>query len=55
MLLYLSPTGKLDLIEKYGSGIKRVINYFKEAKLPSPIFQNQVNGFLVIVYANKIG
>ncbi len=38
------------LIEKYGSGIKRIVNYFIESGLPKPTFQNQSNGFLVTVY-----
>lgn len=40
----------MGLIEKYGSGIQRIINYFKEADLPLPVFQNQSNGFLVTVF-----
>lgn len=38
-------------IEKYGSGIGRIINYFKEANLPVPTFENHSGGFLVTVYA----
>ena len=41
----------MGLIEKYGSGIQRIINYFKEAKLPKPTFKNQSNGFVVTVFA----
>jgi ATP-dependent DNA helicase RecG len=36
-------------IEKYGSG--RIINYFKEANLPLPAFENHSGGFLVTVFA----
>ena len=42
----------MGLIEKYGSGIKRIMSYFSEAGLPKPTFQNQSNGFLVTVLAN---
>jgi ATP-dependent DNA helicase RecG len=46
-------------IEKYGSGIGRIINYFKEANLPLPTFrltqgsafENHSGGFLVTVFA----
>src|SRR5690606_36386391 len=41
----------LGWIEKYGSGIGRIINYFKEANLPLPIFENHSSGFLVTVFA----
>ncbi len=43
----------MGLIEKYGSGIKRIINYCSEAGLPKPNFQNQSNGFLVKIYGKK--
>ncbi|MBW6481546.1 MAG: putative DNA binding domain-containing protein [Vicingaceae bacterium] len=43
----------MGLIEKYGSGILRIINYFKEAKLPKPTFKNQSNGFVVTVFAKN--
>ena len=48
----------LGLIEKYGSGIQRIINYLKEAKLPSPEFQNISDGFMVTIYSglfSKLG
>ncbi len=41
----------LGLIEKYGSGIQRIINYFKEEQLPAPEFQNISDGFMVTVFA----
>jgi len=41
----------LGWIEKYGSGIGRIINYFKEAKLPAPQFESHSGGFLVTVFA----
>lgn len=40
----------VGIIEKYGSGIQRVVNYFKEAKLPNPAFENISDGFQVVVY-----
>lgn len=48
----------LGLIEKYGSGIQRIINYFKEEELPAPEFQNISDGFMVTVFAgtsSKLG
>ncbi len=41
----------LGLIEKYGSGIQRIINYLKEEQLPAPEFQNISDGFMVTVFA----
>ena len=41
----------MGLIEKYGSGIRRVINTFKEAQLPLPVFQNISDGFMVTVFS----
>ena len=41
----------IGLIEKYGSGIRRVITYFEESKLPQPVFRNISDGFLVTVFA----
>ncbi|GAF97446.1 unnamed protein product, partial [marine sediment metagenome] len=38
------------IIEKYGSGIKRVIETFKEYNLPQPIFQEIQDGFMVKVF-----
>lgn len=43
----------LGLIEKYGSGIQRIINYFKEEQLPTPEFQNISDGFMVTVYSGS--
>jgi len=45
----------IGLIEKYGSGIQRIINYFKEDQLPVPKFQNISDGFMVTVYSDKLG
>jgi ATP-dependent DNA helicase RecG len=45
----------LGLIEKYGSGIGRIINYFKEENLPSPEFRLQSGGFLVTVFMPETG
>lgn len=41
----------LGLIEKYGSGIRRIIEYFDGADLPMPDFRNISDGFMVTVYA----
>ena len=40
-------------IEKYGSGIGRIRNYFKEASLPEPKFGNISNGFQVTVFSQE--
>ncbi len=42
-------TKNIGIIEKYGSGIQRIINYFKQEALPTPIFENISEGFQVIV------
>lgn len=44
----------LGLIEKYGSGIQRVLNYFKQENREMPAFQNISGGFMVTVYAEKV-
>ena len=43
----------LGLIEKYGSGIKRIVDYFTEENLPSPEFKNISDGFMVTVFSGK--
>lgn len=43
----------IGLIEKYGSGIRRIVEYFKDAQLPSPEFRNISDGFMVTVFAHK--
>lgn len=45
----------MGLIEKYGSGIQRVIRGFTNAALPLPLFQNISDGFMVTVYQEKVG
>jgi ATP-dependent DNA helicase RecG len=45
---------ELGLIEKYGSGIQRIINYFKEENLPLPEFKNISDGFQVTVFAAEV-
>ena len=40
----------LGLIEKYGSGIRRVIEYFERANLPQPEFTNISDGFMVTFF-----
>jgi len=44
----------IGLIEKYGSGIRRVIEHFDEANLPRPEFRNISEGFMVTVFASNI-
>jgi len=41
----------LGLIEKYGSGIRRIIDYFRRANLPQPGFRNISDGFMVTAFA----
>jgi len=38
------------LIEKYGSGIKRILNAFKAYGLPGPEFEETSGGFMVTAY-----
>ncbi|MBX2926551.1 MAG: putative DNA binding domain-containing protein [Saprospiraceae bacterium] len=40
----------LGLIEKYGSGIHRILYALEEAGLPMPTFQNISDGFMVTIY-----
>ncbi|MCB0807504.1 MAG: putative DNA binding domain-containing protein, partial [Bacteroidales bacterium] len=40
----------IGLIEKYGTGIQRVINLLREARLPAPEFRNISDGFQVTVF-----
>lgn len=41
----------IGFIEKYGSGIRRILQYFKDAVLPSPEFANISGGFMVTVFS----
>ena len=43
----------IGIIEKYGTGIKRIINYCLEAGLPQPSFTNISDGFMVTVYSSQ--
>jgi ATP-dependent DNA helicase RecG len=43
----------LGHIEKYGSGIKRIISLFENENLPVPEFKNISGGFLVTVFNDK--
>ncbi len=40
----------IGLIEKYGSGIQRIMKYFLDSKLPVPEFRNISEGFMVTVF-----
>lgn len=40
----------LGLIEKYGSGIRRIVDYFKAENLPVPEFRNISEGFMVTIF-----
>ncbi len=39
-----------NIIEKYGSGVKRVISIFKDCNLREPLFETTMGGILVTVY-----
>ena len=41
------------LIEKYGSGIKRILNAFNSYNLPAPEFKEMSGGFMVTAYNKK--
>lgn len=43
----------MGMIEKYGSGIRRIIDQFHEMKLQSPNFENLGAGFLVTAHGVK--
>ena len=43
----------MQLIEKYGSGIRRICDYFKEAGLPEPVFEIISEGFQVTVFGDE--
>jgi ATP-dependent DNA helicase RecG len=43
----------MRLIEKYGSGIGRIVDYFKQEGLPMPDFRNSSEGFQVTVYGKE--
>ena len=38
----------VELIERYGSGIQRIMDACRKADLPSPTFEEKFGGFLVI-------
>ena len=46
---------EIGLVEKYGSGIGRIIQGFKDYGLPEPKFQEISDGFMVTVYAASAG
>ncbi|MDR2149051.1 MAG: putative DNA binding domain-containing protein [Tannerella sp.] len=41
---------EIDWIERYGTGIRRIRDYFREYGSPEPVFENFQHGFRVIVY-----
>ena len=44
----------VGLIEKYGSGIRRIVEYFAEAQLPHPEFRNISDGFMVTIFVSPM-
>ena len=51
-LWQLIATGESESVEKYGSGIKRVLEAFSKYNLQRPIFEEIQNGFKVMVSKN---
>ena len=43
----------MRLIEKYGSGIRRIIKYCEDYNLPSPTFKEISGGFMVTLFLHK--
>ena len=43
----------LGLIEKYGSGIRRIVDYFKVENLSVPEFRNISDGFMVTIFGKQ--
>ena len=43
----------LGLIEKYGSGIQRIVEYLNRWELPQPEFRNISDGFMVTIFSNQ--
>ena len=43
----------IGLIEKYGSGIQRIIKYFLESQLPAPDFRNISDGFMITIFTGE--
>lgn len=46
---------EVGLVEKYGSGIRRIVEGFVEYGLPAPKFQEISDGFMVTVYNGQVG
>lgn len=44
----------LGIIEKYGSGIRRILDYFREEKLKLPVLGNISDGFMVTVFGDRV-
>ena len=45
---------EMGMIEKYGSGIRRIFSSFEQEKLPDPQFCNISDGFMVTVFCERI-
>ena len=45
---------EMGMIEKYGSGIRRIFSSFEQEKLPEPQFCNISDGFMVTVFCENI-
>ena len=48
------PQWIIDWIERYGTGIRRIRDYFREYGSPDPLFENFQHGFRVIAYPIQI-
>lgn len=49
-LIKKGESDTVGIIEKYGSGIKRVLEAFSNYDLPQPVFEKIQNGFMVTVF-----
>lgn len=46
---------EIGLIERYGSGIMRIQKICKEYGIMAPLFEEESNGFKVVLYKQKVG
>jgi len=45
---------EVGLIERYGSGIRRIVNICKDHGIIEPIFEEKPNGFMVTIFKEKL-
>ena len=44
---------EVGLIERYGSGIRRIVNICKDHGIIEPVFEEKPNGFMVTIFKKK--